>query len=259
MLSYLKSEFYRLYHNKWSYLFIVICSALLISSNIVLAAVKAAEPGFPYATTYFALSCFYTSFQMVFLLCISVAALVFGNEHSNHTMKNSVSYGISRGNIYFGKLIVEMVYAVIAFVIITGIDIAAAYLLLENSGVEHLHLLIKACFVAMPMFLCALAVTNCFLFALESTGAAVSAIIGLLVAFPLVSNFLGMKFKVFAEISRFLPLYMINNITYDFKKAELILPWDGIAGYYYYWLVGLAELIVVALIGFLVFRKKEVK
>ncbi len=256
MLSYLKSEFYRIWHNKGSYLFIAICSLLLVSSNIILAAVKATEPNFPYANTYFAFSSFYSSIIFVFFLCISVAASVFGNEHSNHTMKNSISYGISRGNIYFGKLIVEVVYALIAFAVITGIDILAAYLLLENSGIEHLYLLLKVCFVVMPLLLCAIAVTNCFLFIAESMGIAVSAVLGILLALPLVSNFLGMKFKVFQELSKILPYNMITNIDYDYKKAELILPWNGISGY---WLIGIVELIIIALIGYIVFRKKEVK
>jgi len=225
----------------------------------VLAAVKATEPTFPYANTYFALSCFYSNVMAVFFLCISVSAIVFGNEHSNHTMKNSISYGISRGNIYFGKLIVEIVYAVIAFVIITGSDIAAAYLLLEDSGIENLYLLLKVCVVVMPLLLCALAVTNCFLFISENMGTAVGAVIGLLLAFPIVSNFLGMKFKVFSEISGIMPYNMIGRISFDYEKLELTLPWDGIAGYYQYWLIGLIEFSVVALIGFLVFRKKEVK
>ena len=259
MPSYLKSEFYRLYHNKGSYLFIAICSLLLLSSNIVLFAVKATEPTFPYANTYFAFSCFYSSLMIVFFLCISVATSVFGNEHANHTMKNSISYGISRENIYLGKLIVEVVYAIIAFAIITAIYIGSAYLLLENSGIENLTLLFRSCFVIMPLLLCSIAVTNCFLFLLESNGAAIGAVVGVLLALPLVSNFLGMKFRVFSEISKIMPYNLISKINFDFEKAELILPWSGNSGYYYYWLIGFIEVIIVTVIGILVFRKKEVK
>lgn len=259
MLSYLKSEGYRLFHNKWSYLFIIICSVLLVSSNILLAVVKATDPTFPYATTAFAFSCFYTSIIFIYFLCISVAAIVFGNEHSNHTMKNTISYGVSRGNIYFGKLFIEIVYAIIAFTIITGCDIAAAYLLLENSGIEQLHLLLNTCFVIIPLCLFGLAVTNCFLFIVESTGAAVSSVIGLLLVFPLICNMLGMKFSAFSDLAKIMPYNMINNISFDFKKAVLFLPTDGVSSYYLYWITGLVELILITLIGFLVFRKKEVK
>lgn len=259
MLSYLKSEFYRLYHNKGSYLFIAVCSLLLLSSNLVLFFVKRMEPTFPYASTYFAFSCFYSSLLFVFFLCIWVATSVFGNEHFNHTMKNSISYGINRANIYLGKLIVEMVYAILAFAIITAINIVSAYLLLENSGIEHLMLLLKSCFVVMPLLLCAIAAANCFLFLMESNGAAIGAAVGLLLAFPLISNFLGMKFKLFSEISKIMPYNMISNMAFDFQKAELTLPWSGNSGYYYYWLIGILELIIITVIGIIIFRKKEIK
>ena len=259
MLSYLKSEFYRLRHNQGSYLFIAVCSILLLSSNIVLLAVKATEPSFPYATTYFAFSSFYSSIMIVFFLCIAVAASAFGNEHSEHTMKNSISYGISRENIYLGKLIVEVVYAMIAFVIITAVDIGSAYLLLENSGIENLIMLFRSCFVVLPLLLCAIAVTNFFLFLLESNGTAIGAVVGLLLAVPLVSNFLGMKFRVFTELSKFMPNNLITRISYDYKKLEMTLPWNGISGYYYYWLIGIAELIIITMLGVILFKKKEVK
>jgi ABC-type transport system involved in multi-copper enzyme maturation permease subunit len=259
MLSYIKSEFYRLLHNKWSYLFIIICSGLLISANVVLTAVKLNEPDFPYAVTEFSLSFFYTSFSVIFLLCIMVASMVFGSEHSNHTMKNSISYGISRGYIYFGKLAVEIIYSVIAFVIITGVDIASAYLLLENSGTLYLELLLRTCFTAFPLFLFALAATNCFAFLLESTGAGIAAVVGLLVALPQVTNVLGMKFDIFRMLAKILPWNMINSIGFEGDPPKFMLPWEGAAGYYNYWIIGIAEMLLITVIGYMTFKKKEVK
>lgn len=259
MLSYVKSELYRLLHNKWTYLFIIICSGLLISANVVLVAVKASDSSFPYATTKFSLSFFFTSLAVVFLLCIMVASMVFGNEHSNHTMKNSISYGISRGYIYFGKLIIETVYSIAAFVVITGIYIATAYLLLENSGILYLELLIKTCFIALPLFLFALAATNCFAFILESTGAGIAAVVGILIALPQITNVLAMKFEAFREFSKILPWNMINNISFEAETWKLSLPWEGAAGYYNYWIIGIAWMLVITAVGFAVFRRKEIK
>lgn len=259
MNSYIKSEFYRLLRNKWTYLFIGICSSLLVSSNIVLAAVKSTEASFPYATTGFSLSNFYTSQAMVFLLCVTVASLVFGGEYTNHTMKNSISYGISRGHIYFGKLIVEIIYAVIAFLIITGFHVATAYLLLENSGPKELELLLRTCFVSLPLLLFALAATNCFVFIIDSTGAAITAIMGLLLALPMVSSLLGMKFDLFQKLANVLPWNMLNNISFDYEAHQLILPWSGNTGYCNYWLSGSIQMVLIAFIGYSVFRGKEIK
>jgi ABC-type transport system involved in multi-copper enzyme maturation permease subunit len=259
MLNYLKSEFYRILHNKVTYLFIIICSILLVSANVVLAAVKATDEKFPYATTKFSLGLFYSDFMMVLLLCIAVAAIIFGNEHNNHTMKNSISYGISRGKIYCGKLIVELLYAFAAFILITGIYIGSSYLLLENSGSGHLELLFETSFAVLPLLIFAVGATNCFLFLLESTGSSIGAVVGLLMGLPLVCNLLGMKFKLFADFANLLPYNMINAMQFDSDKYQLTLLWTGNAGYRNYWLIGIAELLLISWIGLLGFNKKEIK
>lgn len=259
MLNYLKSEFYRILHKKVTYLFIIICSLLLISSTIVLAAVKASDTSFQYATTKFAIDLFSSNLMMILLLCIVVAVTVFGNEHNNHTMKNSISYGISRGKLYCGKLIMELIYALIAFAIITGAYIGVAYLLLENSDPGYLVLLLKACFAALPLFIFAIGATNCFLFLMESVGSSIGAVVGILLGLPLVFNLLGMKFKLFADLANLLPYNMINGIGYDTEKFQLSLLWAGNTGYLKYWLIGLAELLIITVIGLIGFNKKEIK
>lgn len=259
MINYIRSELYRLLRNRGAYLFVLICSALLTSANVVLAAVAHNEVNFPYANTDFAFGLFYTSFNILFLLCITVASIVFGNEHNNHSLKNSISYGINRGSIYSGKLIVEIIYALVAFTVITGVDIGTAYLLLEDSGPESLKLLYETSFVALPLLLFALSLTNCFLFIIESNGTAIAAIIGLGVAYPIINGYLGMKFKLFARLNKILPWNMITAIKFDHDKMEMILPWAGRDGYMNYWLFGIFWMIVFIVIGLAVFRRKEVK
>ncbi len=259
MINYIRSELYRLVRNRTAYIFILICSALLTSANVVLAGVAHKDKNFPYANTDFALGLFYTSLPVVFLLCISVASIVFGNEHNNHTLKNSISYGINRGSIYFGKFIVEIFYALIAFAVITGIDIGTAYLLLEDSGPRSLELLFEATFAALPLLIFALGITNCFLFIIESNGTAIASIIGISVAYPIVNGYLGMKFDFFAKLNKILPWNMINAIGFDNEKMELLLPWAGKDGYTNYWLFGIIWMVVFLLIGYVAFRRKEVK
>lgn len=259
MINYIKSELYRILRSKGSYLFVLICSGLLISSNVILTLVGHSEANFPYNNTSFSLSLFYSDLPIVFFLCITVASIVFGNEHTNHTMKNSISYGITRTQIYFGKLIVEIIYALCAFLIITGLYVLSAYLLLKNSNSGDPELLLRACFAALPVLLFALATTNCFLFIIEGTGGAITAIMGVMLALPLVSNFLGMKFAFFQKLAKILPWNLISNMHYDREKYQLILPWEGVAGYTNYWIYGIAQMVLFVLIGYAVFRKKELK
>lgn len=259
MFSYIKSEFYRLFRNKGSYLFIVICSLLLLSSNVVLAIVKSTDSKFPYATTDFSLSNVYTNMIMVFILCIMVSIMVFGNEHNNHTMKNCISYGISRRTIYFGKLIVQILYAFVAFTIILGIHVASGYLLLENSGPQPLEVLLRTCFACLPLFLFGLAVANCFVFVIESVGSAIAASCGIMIVLPLVTQLLGMRFVFFEKFSEILPANIINAADFDPIKQEITFYWSTNTGLLNCWSLGMIQMVLFVLIGYVLFNRKEIK
>ncbi|WMJ87949.1 ABC transporter permease [Anaerocolumna sp. MB42-C2] len=258
MVPYIKSEVYRLIRYKWIYVFIIICSGLLLSSNIILAAVKYADSSFIWANTYFSFSNVYNSMVMVYILCIMVSNMIFGNEHTNHTMKNSISYGISRGTIYFGKLLVQMVYSLIAFTIIIGVHVISAYLLLEHSGTSELIMLIRSCTACTPLLLFGLAASNCFVFNIEGSGA-VAASSGLMIVLPLVSNMLGMRFRMFAELSKILPWNIMNYSSYDPALKQLFMYWSTNSGYLKCWIYGMIQMAVIAVIGYFWFRKKEIK
>jgi hypothetical protein len=257
MINYLKSECYRILHYKWTYLFILICSALLVSMNVLLSIVKLNDANFPYATTQFAFSFVYGSMLVIFLLCMAVSGFIFGNEYSNHTMKNSISYGITRGTVFIGKLLVQILYSIVAFSIIIGIFVASSYLLLKHSDVNYLFTLLETSFICLPLFLSALAVTNCFLFVIENNGGATAACCGIMLFLPLVSNLLGMKFMIFKNLSKVLPYNMINAISFQQNKIQLL--WSGTQGICNYWIIGIAELIMFTLLGYILIYKKEIK
>lgn len=259
MYRYLQSEFYRLLRYKWAYWFIGICSLLLLSANIVLAAVKQSDSSFQYATTRFSFAYIYSSMIAVFLLSIMVSVIAFGNEYNNHTLKNCVSYGISRGTVYLGKLFVQIAYALTAFVTILGIYVASGYLLLENSGPQELNLLLLTSLACLPLFIFVVAATNCFAFIIESTGGAIAAVIGVIAAFPIVSNNLGMRFEFFAQLSKILPWNMINSIGFNAENYTLQFTWAAETAYRNYWLLGILHTVLVSFIGYILFRKKEVK
>jgi ABC-type transport system involved in multi-copper enzyme maturation permease subunit len=239
-------------------LFIGICSLLLLSSNVVLAACKWTDKEFSYATTDFSFSNVTGNMAMVYILCMVVTGMIFGNEHTNHTMKNSVSYGIPRGTIYFGKLLVQIAYSIIAVAIIVGVHIASGYLLLENSGVKDLNLLLRACTACIPLFIFGLAVTNCFVFNIEGFGA-IAASSGIMIALPLVCNLLGMKFNLFRKFAEILPWNMITSGGYNEATKTIVSYWTAGDGYRNCWIYGLIQVLVVAVLGYMAFRKKEIK
>jgi ABC-type transport system involved in multi-copper enzyme maturation permease subunit len=257
MLNYLKSEIYRILHTKSSYIFIAVCSLLLLSSNIVIAFVKMNDATFPYADTAFAIGNVCGGLIYVFLMCIMVAGTVFNNEHNNHTFKNCVSYGIPRGTIYFGKVFVQIIYAITAFIIILGVHVGSAYLLLENSGPMYLDMMVETCLALLPLFIFSLTVANCFYFILEGTGAAMTASVGIILAMPLAFNFLGMKFEIFRTITRVLPWNLLIATKPD-MSGSVSFYWEqnGMLGN---WLAGILQALLFIVIGYVIFRKKEIK
>lgn len=258
MLNYLKSEFYRVLYNKSTYFFVAVCSLLLLSSNLVLAAVKSADEAFPYANTAFSIVNLASNFGFVFILCVMVTGIIFNNEYNNHTFKNCVSYGIPRGTIYFGKLIVQFVYAMITFIIIIGVHVGSAYLLLENSGPGIMDMLLQTCVADIPLLLFSLAAANCFYFIIEGTGGAVSAAVGLILAIPHIFNFLGMKFEFFRTVANVLPWNLLSNIKFNLESNSVQLFWEK-NGNLYYWLAGMIQMSIIIAIGYLLFSKKEIK
>ncbi len=258
MTNYIKSELYRLIRTKGSYMFIGICSILLISVNVLLASIGHSEPTFPYDRTDFSISFISSGWNVLFILCTLVASIVFGNEYANHTMKNSISYGIIRGKIYMGKFIVALLYALLAFMIIMGLFVGSAYLLLENTGMDALMMLLKSILLALPMLISALAASHCFLFLLEGTSGAITSIMVAIVVFPIVSSYLGLRYDIFQRLSKILPFNLIGAINYD-QQYQLVLPWEGSAAYGNYWMYGLLWTVIFLTIGYVLFSKKEIK
>lgn len=152
-----------------------------------------------------------------------------------------------------------MVYALIAFLIVIGVYVISGYLLLENSGLQELKILIRACMACLPLFLFGLAATNCFVFIIESVGGAISASCGLMIVFPWVSNFLGMRFKFFAQLSNILPVDILNSTGYDEVNQVIKFYWSTDKGFLNCWILGILQMALIILIGYVIFRKKEIK
>jgi ABC-type transport system involved in multi-copper enzyme maturation permease subunit len=195
----------------------------------------------------------------VYLLCLVVSNMIFNNEYRNQTMKNCVSYGISRRTIFFGKLAIQILYSLIAFAVIMGMFVASAFLLLENSGKFELTKLVRTCLASLPLLISGLATMNCFAFLIDGSSAAVTASAGVMFAFPIACNLLGMRFELFDKLKDVLPWNILNIADYDQAKDTTILYWDSQKGFINCWTIGIAITVMITLLGFLVFRKKEIK
>ena len=88
MLNYIKGEGYRITHSRGMYVAAGIASGLLVLMNLVLYISNQNITNFPYGLMSFSLNNLIANLQILFISGFVVAALLFGDERKNGTLKN---------------------------------------------------------------------------------------------------------------------------------------------------------------------------
>lgn len=259
MINYIKSEVYRNIRSKGNYIFLFGCIAFVIFINGVLAGFVNNDPNFPYANTYFSFSSLYMSMGIPIALCLPMVAVIFGQEYKSHTLKNSISYGIARSKIYFGKFVVLLIIALINLILISSVYIGSALLLLDNSGSIYLNELIRALIACMPLFLVSATVAHCFYFIFESETTVVMWWVSIMVIIPKVMELLGARVEILRNIAKFMPWNIVKNITEGSGAHKFIFFWSSQQGLINCFIVGIVGTLAFYLLGMKLFEKVEIK
>ncbi len=259
MLNYIKSEFYRNIHSKGNYIFLFGSMAFVVFLNVSLGMFANGQENFPYGNTRFSFSGFYASMGIIMIICLPLVSIVYGQEFKNHTLKNSVSYGISRSEIYFTKFLMEVVICIIDLILISAAYIISAYVMLENSGIIYLNDLIRAIVACVPLFLVSVIVDHCLYFILENeiTAGVYWAII--MIVIPKLLSMAGRKIEVLDKIASYMPFNIMGAYSYDESAKRAIMSWSTQEGFVKCFVVGIIGVIVFYTLGLLLFKKREIK
>lgn len=197
--------------------------------------------------------------SMGFYGAIIICDMVFSEQYKSNTLKNEVSYGLSRVRIYLGKLVVSGIVALgICAVILAWYGILCALLLaVDGAWLTAMESVGFALLVAVPLWLGALALTNMLFFLVKSSTAAsliavsMFAFVGQaiqLMAFTVgnLNEPVGKLLFWLYDINLTTPLKDITNRIGDWS-----LPPQA-------WAVGIGWLVVTTLIGLAAFSKKEI-
>lgn len=259
MINYLRSEIYRNLRLKGNYLFILGAIAFVVFLNGVLWMFGNTDVSFPYNNTKFAFSSLYASMKIPMYLCICVVSLIFGQEYKNNTLKNTISFGISRSAIYLCKLLMTLVYALIVAVFVISAFIISAYILLENSGIEYLTTLIKAIIASIPLLLISLTIANCFYFITDKEMSAIGYWATIVVIIPSLLSMAGHKSEICNTIASYMPVKLISDITLNEKTNDLILGFVTKEGIIKSIGVAIIFCSIFYFIGLEIFKRKEIK
>ena len=129
---------------------------------------------------------FFTVSNMLFVVPLQIPLLtqtIFADEYGNGTFKNSVSYGVSRTTLYFGKLILTLVVPMIYFSIAIGVFLLSANVLLEIDPTEQTAFL-DGLLRGVPAILALLFFSNLLSFVVKKISVQWSAFFALALAFP---------------------------------------------------------------------------
>ncbi|GKX27711.1 hypothetical protein SH1V18_01910 [Vallitalea longa] len=260
MINYMKSEMYRNVRTKGNYKFLFGLMGFVIFINVALGIYANSQVDFPYGNTNFSLSSLYSSLTVPMCLCLILCSTVFGQEYKCHTLKNSVSYGISRTHIYFGKLIMEIVISFINFICITGAYIISAYVMLEDSGPIYLENLFHALIGGIPLFIFSLVVAHSFLSIYDNertTAMAVQWAI-IVIIIPNILALAGKKISICRTIASWMPWNLASS-SYDRIANRMIMPVSTDEGFIKCYIAGIIGSIIFLILGLVFFNKKEIK
>ena len=281
MLNYIRAELYKAAHRVYTW---IILGLILLGVGFMSAIWFDNRD---YMTFFDAVRVVDMMMILGFFATIFTCDIVFAGQHQNGTLKNEVSFGLSRARIYLGKFIAMTLLSVLAMVVALGVYLGLCRLILpdysphavyyETAGVYKgggamaaLELVGLAVLTELPVWLGCQAVICAASFLLNSVIAANVVTVAAVLGSHYVVGFLAL---VLRDGNPLTPLLVkINSwLPYEILLADLPgvgwlqeSPTPTIMEISYRmifrgWIIGAFWLIAATVLGLYFFRKKEIK
>lgn len=256
MLNYIRAEIYKLLRRKYTY--IALGVMLLLEALLV--------GGFVFTNAGGGHTGFWDGSLLVagmgavgFCACMITGDVVFAGQYKNATLKNEVSFGLSRTRIYLGKFIVQTLLSIVYMVVMIVFYVGSCWLFLyqdPESDLRALQIIGYFLAVGLPLWIGGQAVACMCQFLLNGEMAASFAYVGIVFVLDGVLDILSMMNygsrmgEVLATVKVYLPRPMLD------MAVSVVGDWTFLGEA---WLVGLFWVAVCTAIGLSGFYKKEIK
>ena len=281
MLNYIRAELYKVTHRVYTWIML----GLILLGEGFMFIIWFDNRG--YMTFYEAVHVVGMMMIAGFFATIFTCDIVFAGQHQNGTLKNEVSFGLSRAKIYWGKFISMTILSVLAMVIALGVYLAVCRVILpdyavnaayyEDLGVYQgggaltaLEEIGLAVLTELPVWLGCQAIICAASFLMNSVIVANAVTLGVVLGSHFVVGFFGMLISNGGIMNRL--LYQIYQwLPYEILLAEMPgvgwlnltptptitkISWEMIARG---WIIGGFWFILATAVGLHFFRKKEIK
>lgn len=255
MRNYIRSERYRILHGKGIYVFTGVLAGLAVLINLTLSVFSG--DGFPYAITRFPISFLLSGLTVLLMAGMAAADVLFGDEYKNGTLKNVVSYGISRTEFFIGKCLVTAVMALVSMVIVLACFIGSAYLLLEHTDPQLTITTLKGILINLPAAFAALILGVALLCICKKELYAVGCWFTVYWVIPYILFLLGFRFPIFRKIAGWCPwIYLSGEAEATFSHYSAL--WETPQGMAKCLIAGFVGILIFFVTGVAAFRKREI-
>ena len=258
MLNYIRAEAYKLLHRPYTY----IALGVLLALEALYASMFAFHNSHSLVTPFGAAVVTLVEMGTIgFCICLLTGDIVFAGQYKNSTLKNEVSFGLSRAQIYLGKLIAQTLLSIAYLVVMMAFFIAlCAVCLPMEAGTFYSApeaLVIVGYFLAagLPLWVGAQAALCMCLFLVNGEMASSFFYVGIVFVLETIFDVAGLLAggpvgDALLTICRYFPRNMLDG-----AKA-VVGDWMYLGKA---WLVSAFWVAVCTAIGLYGFRKKEIK
>lgn len=281
MLNYIRAELYKATHRLYTW---IMLGLILLGEGFMFLVWFDNRK---YTTFYEAVSVVGMMMVLGFFATIFTCDIVFAGQHQNGTLKNEVSFGLSRDKIYLGKFITMTLLSIAAMVIALGVYLAVCRLMLPDYSVNAayipeidayegggalaaLELIGLAVLAEFPVWLGCQAIICAASFLLNSAIVANVTALGIVIGSHFIIQFFSLFIRSDSLVAQLLekiyqwlpyePLFAIYpgvaNLQTGPTPVILEIDWIGIRNC---WIIGGFWLIFATALGLYFFRKKEIK
>ena len=259
MLNYIRAGAYELVHRPYTY----IALGVMLVLEALYASMFAFHNAHSMATPFGGAVVTIVELGIIgFCTCLLTGDIVFAGQYKNSTLKNEVSFGLSRTQIYLGKLLAQtllsIVYLVVMMVFFLGL--CAVCLPMEPeagfySAADAMTIVGYFLAVGLPLWIGGQAVVCMCMFLVNGEMAASFLYVGIVFVLEAFIDLAGLLIQgpagnALLKAVPYFPVRMLNGA----KSVVGDVSYLGKA-----WLVGAFWVIVCTAAGLYGFNRKEIK
>lgn len=242
MLKLIRADLYKSFHRAYLFVFMAVLTVMAILLNAAMA----------YTHTSLEIGISLAAALLLYpLFIISMFAdIVTAEENKEHTMKNTISFGVSRSELFFSKIISTVLVAFSVAMITVIAYLGSAFALLrpeQNDILEVLTDLALRVGTALLIYVAAAVLATLLATVIKRNAMFTFSYFGVLLVPVLVFKVLNLVNPVFGRIQNIM-LYMQSQIIASVPQAQLLTT---------VW-IALAHIVVFTGLGLVLFRRQEI-